>query len=883
MRLIDMKGLNGPNYWSVKHQQLIVAKLDLQEFEYLPTNKIDGFYDRITETLPSLIEHHCSENHRGGFFERVKEGTWLGHVIEHIALELQWLAGMKVGFGRTRSAETRGVYFVVFAYIIEEAGLYSLNAAFDIVKGLINGAETNVQAHLRHLADIRTEQGFGPTTSAIIDEASDRGIPVRQLKDCDLLILGQGKFQKMFRGSIVGSTSYLGIDLTDSKILTKSILAEAGIPLSQGKLVKEPGDLFLAVNELGFPLVVKPVNGNHGRGVVTNIRTYTDLEKAFEIAKRICCEVLIERYIEGDDYRLLVVNFKLVAAAKRTPGCVVGDGRSSIQQLIDQVNQDPRRGDGHENVLTKIDVNDTTYSILEDKGLRLTSILAAGEVLFLKKTANLSTGGTSTDVTDMVHPFNIHMAERIARVLNLDVCGIDIISSDIGAPLTTESGAVIEVNASPGLRMHLAPSSGRPRNVAKDIVELLYPPGSQASIPVVAITGTNGKTTTTRLIAHLARSQGLDVGCTTTDGIYIKGNLIEKGDCTGPTSARTVLSDPTVDFAVLECARGGILRAGLGFRHCDISVITNISEDHLGIDGISTLNDMARVKSVVAKSTYKHGYAILNADDDMVFAISRDLECKVALFSLKHNNKRVSDHCRKGGLAAFIDGGMIVVLHGRTRVWISRVKDIPLSFEGKADCMIQNMLPAVLVGIIRNFELSVIRKSLMSFIPSFEFTPGRMNIYNFPRFDVMIDYGHNAGGLMQIRNFLEHLNPTVKVGIITAVGDRRDEDIENIGYLSATMFDQIIIRLDRDLRGRTAESMLGLLQQGINRRNRFIKPLVIPDEIEALQLAISSAADGSFITVFTDQVQKTSEFIRHLQKEARQTAIAPAEAIVSHG
>jgi cyanophycin synthetase len=871
MRLLETKVLEGPNYWSVKRHRLIVAKLDLEELESLPTNKINGFYERLSNLMPSLTEHECSEKHRGGFFERVKEGTWMGHVIEHLALELQWLAGMQCGFGRTRSADVAGVYYIVFSYEHADAGLLALHEAINIAQAVRFNTPYSLEPTVEKLRNIKKEKGFGPSTSSILDEARSRSIPFRYQEDSELIILGHGKFQKKFRGSIVESTSFIGVDLADSKTATKNILKSAGISVPVGRRIAKATDLFNAINEVGFPAVIKPVVGNHGRGVTTNIRTYSELVRAFNTAQKICTDVVVERYIEGNDYRLLVVNYKLVAAAKRTPPCIIGDGYSTINALVERINTDPRRGDGHDNVLTKICIDDATLCILDSKKLKPDSILPEGEKLFLKTTANLSTGGSAADVTDMVNPYNILLAERVSRLLNLDICGIDIMSEGIGIPLTEDTGAVIEVNASPGLRMHFAPSSGLPRNVGKSIVDMLYPSNAQCRVPIVAITGTNGKTTTTRLIAHLAKSNGHAVGCATSDGIYVQEQLVQKGDCTGPKSARLVLGDPTIDFSVLECARGGILRAGLGFDQCDISVVTNISEDHLGLDGILTLDDMVRVKSVVAKSTATDGYAILNADDERVFNISNDLDCKVALFSVHRDNKRITAHRKHGGLAAVIENGSIIVYDATRKIRVSQVDQIPLTFNGRAECMIQNVLSAVLVGIIRKFDLELIRKSLLSFIPSRHLTPGRMNIYHFQEFDVMVDYGHNQGGLAQIKKFLREINASAKIGIITGVGDRRDEDIETIGSLAATMFDQIIIRLDKDLRGRTGKEIVGLLEKGIQKQNTFLKAIIIPDELEALKFAMNTAPKGAFITVFTDEIDKTSNYLERMTQGYNQS------------
>jgi cyanophycin synthetase len=867
MKILNIRVMRGPNYWSNHRHKLIVLKLDLEQLEQYPTNKIDGFYSRLVMLMPSLIEHFCSEGHRGGFFERVKEGTWMGHVIEHIALELQWQAGMFCGFGRTRSTGQYGVYNVVFSYEFEEAGLYAAHAAIRIVNALIDNTRYSIEHDVEQLKQIKQKLSFGPSTGSIVKEAERRNIPYRSFDNGGLVVFGQGIHQRRIQATIADSTSCIGVEIAGDKEYTKQLLTKACVPLPEGKLVNDEHQLNEAIADLGFPVVIKPVDGNHGRGVSTNIRNYEELQDAFAAARKISNNVIVERFIQGDDYRFLLVNYKLVAVAKRTPPAVIGDGHSSIQTLIENINHDPRRGEGHEKVLTTVKIDDATKCILKEKNYSLDTVLPFGEELFLKKTANISTGGTSTDVTDEVHQCNVFMAERIARIVGLDICGIDIVAKDVSSPITKKTGAVIEVNAAPGFRMHLCPSHGKPRNVAAPVMDMLFPEEKPSRIPVVAVSGTNGKTTTVRLVAHIAKYAGHSVGYTTTDGIYIQDHLIEKGDCTGPQSTETVLMDPTIDFAVLECARGGLLRAGLGFDHCDIAIITNVSEDHLGIDGINTLQDMARVKETVARSAFPQGYAILNADDDLVYKMSNVLDCHIALFSMHGNHERIHKHCAKGGLAAVIEKGHLVVRKGKFHARIGKIADIPLSFSGLSECMIRNIMASVLVGAIRQFKLEDIRAALKSFVPSPLFTPGRMNIFDFHDFRVMIDYAHNPAGLVELKKFIQRIDAPVKTGIIAAVGDRRDEDIRAVGQACASMFDEIIIRLDKDLRGRSPDDILGLLMDGIRQVKADMRIAVIPDETQAVQHAIKTAQRGAFITVLTDSVTETIDYVS--QEKAR--------------
>jgi cyanophycin synthetase len=833
---------------------LIVMRLDIEELEELPTNKIDGFADRLKKKFPSMFSHRCSENFEGGFFHRVKEGTWMGHVVEHIALEIQTLAGMDVGFGRTRGTGEKGIYNVVFAYMEERVGAYAAKAAVRIADALVKNVDYDLSEDIQTMREIREDERLGPSTGSIVDEAKSRGIPWIRLNRHSLVQLGYGVNQKRIQATVASTTGSIAVEIACDKEETKNLLESFSIPVPSGRIIYDDEDLERAIDRIGYPVVLKPVNGNHGRGATINVNNWVDAIEALAVAKKISHGVIVEKFITGFDYRVLVVNYKFVAAANRTPAMVTGDGKSTIQELIDMVNSDSRRGYGHEKVLTAIKVDEMTINILEEKNLTLQSVLPKGEGLHLKATANLSTGGTSTDVTDLVHPNNIFMAERIAKIIGLDICGIDIMSNDISIPLKENGGAVLEVNAAPGFRMHIAPTEGLPRNVAEPVVDMLYPPGNSARIPIIAVTGTNGKTTTTRLIAHMVKTMGHKVGFTTTDGIYIQNRMMEVGDCTGPVSAEFVLKDPTVDFAVLECARGGILKAGLGFHNCDIGIVTNVAADHLGLKSINTLEEMARVKAVIPESVLPTGYAILNADDDLVYNMHKGLECNIAYFSLDEHNPHIIEHTKKGGLAAIVENGYVTICKGLWKIRVDKVVNIPLTFSGKALFMIQNILPAVLAGFIRNYKIEDMRLALETFIPSPTQTPGRMNLFQFKKFDVMVDYAHNPAGFIALTKFLEKIDAKPKVGIIAGVGDRRDEDIIELGFLAAKMFDEIIIRQDKNLRGRSEQEIIDLIINGIHKHDAKRVPKVFNKENEAIDYAIKHAKKGSFITICSDVV-----------------------------
>lgn len=868
MKIVSINAMRGPNYWSVRRHKLIVMVLDLEEMEDLPSNKIDGFYDRLTTMFPTMYEHRCSEGVPGGFFHRVEEGTWMGHIIEHIALEIQTLAGMDVGFGRTRGHGEHGVYSVVFAYMEEKVGRYAAKAAFQICQALINGEDYDMSDDIQEMREIREADRLGPSTGSIVEEAESRGIPWIRLNKYSLCQLGYGANQKRIQATVTSETSSIGVELACDKEDTKYLLEQAEVEVPRGDIIRRERSLEEACRYVGYPLVIKPVDGNHGRGITVDIQNYEDALQAFNNAKESSRSgaIIVEKFITGDDYRLLVINNKLVAAAIRTPAHVIGDGKSTVQELIDEVNKDPLRGYGHEKVLTQITTNDLTKTIIKDAGYTLDSVIADGERLILKDTANLSTGGTAEDVTDIVHPANIAMAERISKIIDLDICGIDIMTTDISKPLSETGGAVLEVNAGPGFRMHLAPAKGLPRNVAGHVIDKLFPKGNTGRIPIIAVSGTNGKTTTTRLIAHMAKMNGFRVGYTTSDGVYIQNRLLMEGDCTGPSSAEFVLRDPTVNFAVLECARGGLLRAGLGFKKCDVAIVTNVAADHLGLKGIHTIEQLAKVKGVVPETVLPDGYAILNADDDLVYDMRRSVDCNVALFSMDENNPRIKALQRIGGITAVYENGYVTICRGEWKMRIMKAENIPLTYGGKAKFMIQNVLPAILAANIQGFSIEDMKAALSTFIPSAAQTPGRLNLFEFKDFTILLDYAHNPAGMRALQKFVEELDATVKVGIIAGIGDRRLEDNNEMGGIAAEMFDEIIIRQDKHLRGKTEKELIKMLNDGIKMKDPNKKTTIIPSEKEAITHAVKNAVKGSLIVLCSDVVPDALELVKEFKE-----------------
>ena len=879
MKIREINAMRGPNYWSVRRHKLIVMVLDLEEMETLPSNKIDGFYERLKAMFPTMYEHRCSVGEPGGFFQRVEEGTWMGHIIEHIALEIQTLAGMDVGFGRTRGYGEVGVYNVVFAYMEESVGRYAAEVSVKICEALIKGEPYDMADDIQHMRELRENSRLGPSTGSIVEEAESRGIPWIRLNKYSLCQLGYGANQKRIQATVTSETSSIGVELACDKEDTKYLLEQAEVEVPKGDIIRRERSLEEACRYVGFPLVIKPVDGNHGRGITVDIQNYEEALDAFRHAKESSRSgaIIVEKFIKGDDYRLLVINNKLVAAAKRTPAHVIGDGKSTVQELIDEVNKDPRRGYGHENVLTQITVNELTQTIIKDAGYTLESVLPKDEMLILKDTANLSTGGTAEDVTDIVHPSNISMAERISKIIDLDICGIDIATTDITKPLSETGGAVLEVNAGPGFRMHLSPTKGLPRNVAGHVIDKLFPKGDTGRIPIVAITGTNGKTTTTRLIAHMAKMNGYRVGYTTSDGVYIQNRLLMTGDCTGPASAEFVLKDPTVNFAVLESARGGLLRAGLGFKKCDIGIVTNVAADHLGLKGIHTIEQLAKVKGVIPETVLPNGYAILNADDDLVYDMRRAVNCNVALFSMDENNPRIKALQRIGGITAVYENGYVTICRGEWKMRIMKAENIPLTYGGKAKFMIQNVLPAILAANIQGFSIEDMKAALETFIPSASQTPGRLNLFKFENFTILLDYAHNPAGMLALKKFTDELDATVKVGIIAGVGDRREEDTNQIGSIAADMFDEIIIRQDKRLRGRTEEELIKMLHDGIKMVNPNKKTTIIPSEKEAITFAVKNAVKGSLIILCSDVIPDALALVQKFKEQESRGELISAD------
>ncbi|MCU1289935.1 MAG: cphA [Acidobacteria bacterium] len=872
MKILDIRTLRGPNYWSGYWKKLIIMRLDIEAYEDKPTNKIEGFYERLKEVLPSLNTHGCSYQEEGGFFRRVESGTWAGHVIEHFALEMQTLAGMDVGYGRTRETGERGIYNVVFSYIEEEVGRYAARGATRLFLDLAEGKpldeiKKTLADEIQEMREIREDVRFGPSTASIVEEAEKRGIPYIRLNDQALIQLGYGINQRRIQATTTDKTNMISVDIAGNKAATKKLLGEMGVPVPKGSQIRHEDELERVVESIGFPIVVKPLDANHGKGASINLNSIEEVREAFHKAKEYSSRVIVEKMLYGADFRALVIDNKLVAVAERTPAHVIGDGVSTIQQLIDKENENPLRGYGHEKVLTLITIDSQTRSLLEAKKYTLETVLKKDEIFYLKSTANLSTGGTAIDRTDETHPENVFLFERIAKIVGLDIAGIDVMAPNVSEPLTENGGGIIEINAAPGFRMHLAPSEGIGKNVAEHVVDMLFPAGKSSRIPIIAITGTNGKTTTTRLISHIIRGSGCVVGFTTTDGTYIQNNQIVTGDNTGPVSAQLVLKDPSVQVAVLETARGGIIRSGLGYDYSDIAVVTNISADHLGLKDINSLEDLARVKSVVPRSVSRRGFAVLNAEDDHVYDMRRLVDGKCVYFAMNEDNERIQRHARKGGLSCIYENGYITLLKGKWKVRVERVANIPSTYGGRAEFMIQNALAAALTCFVHGISIEDIRVGLTTFTAGTAQTPGRLNFIEVGNATVLIDYAHNPAGLTALQKFIQQLPFYQQTVVLNGTGDRRDEDLREMGRLCGKHFNNVIIRRGNYLRGRDEQQMYRILQEGIKEAGKDTQINIIPESMDAIRQAVKQAEPGELVVVLGDGVPNDLSIINKLRDE----------------
>jgi len=897
MSVVEVGVYRGPHYYS--HTPMVRVQLDLGRMEEWPTNRIPGFTEALLARLPGVGRHRCSLKVRGGFEKRLVEGTWLGHVVEHVALELQTLAGSRAVRGKTRAVKQRpGVYNVMFAYNEEKVGLMAGRIALELVDSLlppdlagISGLDRlyaldgpfDFDRRLDALRRMVRRTSLGPTTKALVDEAVRRGIPVMRLDEKSLLQFGHGKFQQKIRASITGRTSLVAADTAGNKDLTKKLLDEAGVPVPRGVVVRSEDEAIRSAKRLRYPLVTKPLDGNHGRGVTIGIMNEEQLLFGFREAQSQAKtrDVIIEQFFAGNDHRILVVGGKMVAVAERIPARVVGDGVSSIRQLVAQVNQNPRRGEGHENVMTRIRIDALVEEFLSREGLTPDSIPEAEQVVQLRATANLSTGGTAVDRTNEIHPDNAEIARRAALIVGLDVCGVDFVCPDISRSVRETGGGVIEVNAAPGLRMHIEPSEGAPRDVAKPIVEMLFPRGRKTRVPILAVTGTNGKSTVGRMTKHILRYTGCTVGLTSTTGVYINDILTHEGDATGPRSARMILRDPTVEVAVLETARGGLLREGLAYQEADIAACLNVTADHLGLKGIHTVEDLAHVKSVVVEAVRRDGYSILNADDPLVVRMARRAGGRIVWFSLNGGSDMsplLLEHIDDGGMAVVREpgeeGGTVVLYEDNRREFVMKAGDIPATLHGMAEFNVANALAATAMALAHGVPILTVRSAMSQFRSTFEQNPGRLNVHDAHGFRVIVDYAHNAAGLEALGKVVKGLSHRYKrtIGTVSMAGDRRDQDIQELGRIAAGIFDELIFREDPATRGRPRGEVMGLLKEGALEAGRADDHIhLIAGEGASTAAALAMARPGDLIVITPTDVHAAWEQVNAFKPPAMRT------------
>jgi cyanophycin synthetase len=895
MKILERRVYRGPSQYA--HFPVMRLTVDLGALESWPSAKIEGFNARLLEALPTLEQHGCSYGEPGGFVRRLTEdgGTWLGHVLEHVAIELQQLAGAKVTFGKTRSIDDEpGNYHVVFEYEEERVGEAAGDLALRLLHALLPAELRDAppadppfdfRAELEELITLATRRQLGPSTAALVRAAEARDIPWLRLNDYSLVQFGHGKYQKRIQATVTSETRQIAVEIASDKEETNRILGDLGLPVPQQRLARSAEEAVRAAQRLGGPVVVKPLDANHGRGVSINLESPEAVRVAFEKAREHARTIVVEQYLAGFDHRMLVVNGALIAVAKRVPGHVVGDGEHTIAQLVEIVNSDPRRGIGHEKVLTRLEFDHQALRLMEQKGVTQETVLPAGEIFFLRSTGNLSTGGTAIDLTDVVHPDNQEMAVRAAKAIGLDVAGIDFITVDISRSYREVGGGICEVNAAPGFRMHLAPTEGKSRDVAGPVIESLFPPGTPSRIPIAAVTGTNGKTTTSRMLAHIHKMDGRKVGLATTDGVYVDGERTVVGDMTGPRAAQMVLRDPQVDLAVLETARGGLLRAGMGYRHCDVGAVLNVSADHLGLKGIDTLEQLAEVKRIVVEVA--RDCAVLNADDPLSLRMADHTKAsRIAYVTMNPRHDLVRQHIAAGGLAVVLEeqirGHMITLYDRGTHLPLVWTHLIPATLEGRAMHNVQNAMFAAVMAYAMGVKVENIRQGLRTFDSTFFQAPGRLNVYDKLPFKVILDYGHNPAALKAMSDLVRRLDVSGRrIGVVSAPGDRRDEDIKAIARAAAATFDHVIFRRDEDPRGRGERDVPLMMAQAA--RDDGVpedRIEVIVDEQASVDAALKMARPGDLLVVFADNITRSWKQIIYFKGDDP-AAVAEAPAPVA--
>jgi len=861
----SLRVLRGPNLYA--YVPVLHAVMDIGPYDERPSNSFPGFVDRLVSWLPTLHKHECSVGRPGGFIERLRRGTYLGHIVEHITLELQMRMGFDVAFGRARGTGELGVYNVIIEFKEEIPAVEAFHTALRLVLAAMHNEPFDIEAELDRLAALADEYRLGPSTAAIVKAARARKIPVLRITSKGSLVqLGYGVHQKRILASETSYTSAIAVDLCQEKSLTNLMLRQVGVPVPDGNTVSSADEAWRVAKDVGMPVVVKPADGNQGKGVSVNLNSEEEVRSAYEIASDYGSAVLVERFLEGHDFRLLIINGKLEAASRRDPAHVIGDGQHTVAELMEILNQDPMRRPGHGGILTRVVANEAVRLTLQQQEMTLESVPEAGQMVRLRRNSNLSTGGTATDVTDEVHPNNARLAELAAQILALDVAGIDIVCRDISRPLSEQNGGIVEVNAAPGLRMHLHPTGGQPRDVGKPIVDMLFPPGSDARIPVIAVTGTNGKTTVTRLIAHMYDTARWTVGMTCTDGVYIGHEQIMHGDSSGPKSALAVLLHPHVEVAVLETARGGILREGLAFDRCQVGVVTNVSSDHLGMGGISTLDQLAKVKQVVVEAVAKDGAAVLNAQDPLVAQMAAAARGRVVYYALNAQHPVMAAHLAEGEAGVYVEDGMIVVADGKQVMEVVDLARVEFTLDGKIEFQVMNALAATAAAWVAGLNPAMIARALTTFITDELSVPGRFNRMEIHGIELILDYGHNPAALAALGQAVQALEPRRTVMAITLPGDRRDEDIDESMTATLSYVDEYILYDSMDRRGREIGEITGRMRQHLPHNKPSIAAV---DQFDAVRKGLQSLRPGDRLVVIVEEVD---ELLEHLGSLASQAA-----------
>ncbi len=902
LAITETRVYRGANVWS--YDRAIHLVVDLGSLEEFPTSTLPGFTDHLLAMLPGLREHSCSRGRRGGFVERLHEGTWLGHVAEHCSLALQQVVGHDVRRGKTRGVKGQaGVYNVIYGYDDEQVGLAAGRLAVRLVNHLVEADPGfDWDAELESFIRRAQRTAFGPSTQAILDEAMSRDIPWIRLNQHSLVQLGQGVHAKRIRATMTSETAAIAVDIASDKDLTTRLLGAAGLPVPKQESVRTADQAARVATRIGYPVVVKPLDGNHGRGVCLDLQDEAEVREAFEVARGESRRgvVVVESFVTGKDYRCLIIDGRVAAIAERVPASVTGDGISTVEQLVDTANADPRRGVGHEKVLTRIKVDDAAVALVREQGLEMGQVPPEGQVVKLALTGNMSTGGISIDRTLEAHPENAEIAEEAARMIGLDIAGIDFICPDITEPVRETGGAICEVNAAPGFRMHTHPTIGDPQFIAKPVVDMLFPPGAPSRIPIVAVTGTNGKTTTARMISHVFKGMGHKVGMTSTDGVVIDERLLIRADASGPRSARMVLQNPRVDLAVFEVARGGILREGLGYERNDVAVVLNVAPDHLGLRGIDTVEQLADVKAVLVEAVPRDGHAVLNADDPLVRAMRRRCSGQVVWISMdepgSETREMIDAHCRRGGKALVLNpserGEMIVVKHGPREMQLAWTHLLPSTFAGRARMNVQNALAAAAAAFATGAPLHDIRQGLRTFSTNYYLSPGRLNEIEVNGVNVIVDYCHNAPGMRMLGDFVDRVGESLesshelarpsRIGVIATAGDRRDADMRELGSVAAHHFDVVVVREDEGLRGRARGDVAALVTEGvraaIEEGARCKQVEVVLDEIEAVRHAMSRANRGDLMVICVDQHPAVMSELENWSPQAQAGAGVSEEA-----